>query len=67
MNLGQRDKPQDGQERGESSSPVHYVTDAEFGAGQLVARARCRRCFAFSLALRLFARIVLLALAVLFT
>jgi len=58
---------QDDQERAKSSSPVHYVTDAEFRAGQLLARARCRRCFAFSLALRLFARIVLLALAVLFT
>ena len=55
------------QERAKSSSPVHYLSDAEFGAGQLLARARCRRCFAFNLALRLFARIVLLALAVLFT
>ena len=43
------------------------VTDAEFRAGQLLARARWRRCLAFSLALRLFARIVLLDLAVLFT
>ena len=34
---------------------------------QLLARARWRRCFAFSLALRLFARIVLLDLTVLFT
>ena len=58
---------QDDQERAKSSSPVHYVADAESEAGQLLARARCRRCFAFSLALRLFARIVLLALVVLFT
>jgi hypothetical protein len=35
-----------------------------FAVGQAVARARWRRCFAFSLALRLFARIVLLDLAV---
>jgi hypothetical protein len=34
---------------------------------QAVARARWRRCFALSLAFRLFARIVLLDLAVLFT
>jgi hypothetical protein len=43
------------------------VIDVEFRAGQLLARARWRRCFAFSLALRLFARIVLLDLTVLFT
>jgi len=43
------------------------VAKAKLRAGQLVARARWRRCFAFSLALRLFARIVLLDLAVLFT
>jgi hypothetical protein len=35
--------------------------------GQLLARARWRRCFAFNLAFRLFARIVLLDLTVLFT
>jgi hypothetical protein len=35
--------------------------------GQALARARWRRCFAFSFALRLFARIVLLDLVVLFT
>jgi len=35
--------------------------------GQPLARARCRLRFAFSLALRLFARIVLLDLVVLFT
>jgi hypothetical protein len=40
---------------------------ANLRVGQLVARARWRRCFAFSLALRLFARIVLLDLTVLFT
>ena len=34
---------------------------------QPVARARCRLCFAFSLAFRLLARIVLLDLAVFFT
>jgi hypothetical protein len=43
------------------------VGDAELRVGQLLARARWRRCFAFSLALRLFARMVLLALIVLFT
>jgi hypothetical protein len=40
---------------------------AELRVGQLLARARWRRCFAFSLAFRLFARIVLLDLTVLFT
>jgi hypothetical protein len=65
--FGASGERQDDQERAKSSSPVHYVIDAELGAGQLLARARWRRCFAFSLALRLFARIVLLALAVLFT
>ena len=35
--------------------------------GQLLARARWRRCFAFNLAFRLFARIVLLDLTVLIT
>jgi hypothetical protein len=43
------------------------VAKAKLRVGQLVARARWRRCFAFSLALRLFARIVLLDLTVLFT
>jgi hypothetical protein len=37
------------------------------GAAQPVARARWRRCFAFSLAFRLLARIVLLDLAVFIT
>jgi len=37
------------------------------GHGLPVARARWRRCFALSLALRLFARIALLDLAVFFT
>ena len=65
--FGASGERQDDQERAKSPSPVHSVTDAEVGAAQLLARARCRRCFAFNLALRLFARIVLLALAVLFT
>jgi hypothetical protein len=43
------------------------VVKAELRVIQLLARARCRRCFAFSLAFRLFARIVLLDLTVLFT
>jgi hypothetical protein len=38
-----------------------------FGTAQPVARARWRRCFAFSLALRLLARIVVLALMIFFT
>src|SRR5216684_2504510 len=38
-----------------------------FATAQEVARARWRRCFAFSLALRLLARIVVLALTVFFT
>src|SRR4029077_21246123 len=38
-----------------------------FATAQEVARARWRRCFAFSLALRLLARIVVLDLAVFFT
>jgi hypothetical protein len=44
-----------------------HVSKAELRVGQLLARARWRRCFAFSLAFRLFARIVLLDLTVLFT
>src|SRR5215467_13238896 len=43
------------------------VGKVELRVGQLLARARWRCCFAFSLAFRLFARIVLLALTVLFT
>jgi len=48
-------------------SAHRLLVAAKLGAGQLLARARWRRCFAFSLALRLFARIVLLALTVFFT
>ena len=43
-----------------------YRRDAGWPEGHAVARARWRRCFAFSLALPLLARIVLLPLAALF-
>jgi hypothetical protein len=43
-----------------------YRRDAGEPEGHAVARARWRRCFAFSLALPLLARIVLLPLAILF-
>jgi hypothetical protein len=53
----------------DQSSPFANSTPigVKRGVGYPVARARWRRCFAFSLAFLLFARIVLLDLAVFFT
>jgi hypothetical protein len=48
-------------------SPIQPPIGVKRGVGDPVARARWRRCFAFSLAFLLFARIVLLDLAVFFT
>jgi hypothetical protein len=54
-----------GQTRAELLQTIPF--GSAFAVGQAVARALWRRCFALSLVLRLFARIVLLDLAVFVT